>query len=64
MSRVISNQMTPERAPFDEALKILADLIAERYLRVLTEKNVVTPAPETKHLPGTSADQDDSEREK
>ena len=50
--------MAPAKEPFDEALKILADLIAEKYLRVLTEKTAATPSPETKPLPKTSADED------
>lgn len=56
--------MIPEKAPFDEALKILADLIAEKHRRFLTEKTAATPSPEAKPQPGTNIDEDNSEREK
>jgi hypothetical protein len=56
--------MAPEKAPFTEALKILADLIAEKHLRVLTEKTAATPSPETKPLPGTNIDEHNRAKEK
>lgn len=56
--------MVPEKAPFDEALKILADLIAEKHLRFLTERTAATASPETKTQPGTSSDEHNRAKEK
>jgi hypothetical protein len=48
--------MVPEKLPFDEAMEVLANIIAQEYLHSLTEKISAHPRPEIKPLPVISSE--------